>query len=133
MRLDQALDAIGGPQIAEEIKPGETKEVWLDVCPLKQLGSGETKIVYLEGKQIGVFNLNGEIYAINNRCSHARGPLTDGEINVKDCTVVCPWHYAKFDIKTGKVIDGLATTSLNSYKVEIRDENIWVGADVTYT
>jgi len=133
MRLDQALDALGGPEIAQEIKPGELHEVWTDVCPLAELPPGKSKRVYLEGKQVGVFNIAGNISALNNRCSHARGPLSDGEINEEECSVVCPWHYAKFDIKTGKAIDGIAAKGVDTFKVEITDdEMIRVGTEIRY-
>lgn len=130
MRLDQALDALGGPEIAEKIEPGTEREIWMDVCPLDDLAPNETKVVYLEGKQVGVFNINGNLYAINNRCTHARGPLTEGEINTEDCSVVCPWHYGKFDIRTGQAIEGLVNKPVETYQVEIRDGVIWVGTKV---
>lgn len=132
MRLDQALDALGGPITAEIIKTGETKEIWMDVCLLDELGPGQTKVVYLEGKQIGVFNVAGQIYALNNRCSHARGPLTEGEIDQKEACVVCPWHYTKFDLKTGKAIDGLVKTPVDTYEVKIQNNLISIGYEKTY-
>lgn len=130
MRLDQALDALGGPEIAETIEPGTEREVWMDVCPMDDLAPGETKVVYLEGKQVGVFNINGNLYAINNRCTHARGPLTEGEINTEDCSVVCPWHYGKFDIRTGQAIEGLVNKPVETYQVEVREGVIWVGTRI---
>lgn len=130
MRLDEALDALGGPAIAEEIEPGTEREIWLDVCPLDDLAPGETRVVYLEGKQVGLFNINGNLYAINNRCTHARGPLTEGEINAEDCSVVCPWHYGKFDIQTGQAIEGVVNKPVETYQVEVRDGVIWIGAKI---
>jgi chlorite dismutase len=133
MRLDEALDALGGPPIAEAIEPGTEREIWLDVCPLDDLAPGETKVVYLEGKQVGLFNINGNLYAINNRCTHARGPLTDGEVNSEEGSVICPWHYGKFDIQTGKPIDGLVNKPVETYQVEVRDGVIWVGTKIVAT
>ena len=131
MRLDEAIDALGGPEIAEKIEPGQEREIWIDACPLDDLAPGETKTVYLDGKMVGIFNINGELYAINNRCSHARGPLSEGEVNAEECSVVCPWHYGKFDIKTGQPIDGVVNKPVQTYQVEIRDGVIWVGTKVT--
>lgn len=130
MRLDEALDALGGLPIAEKIESGTEREVWMDVCPLDELAPGATKIVYLEGKQVGLFNINGNLYAINNRCTHARGPLTDGEINTEECSVVCPWHYGKFDIQSGQPVDGLVNKPVETYQVEVRDGVIWVGTKI---
>jgi chlorite dismutase/nitrite reductase/ring-hydroxylating ferredoxin subunit len=131
MPLDEALDALGGPEIAEKIDPGEECEVWLDVCPLDDLAPGETKTVFLEGKMVGLFNVDGELYALNNRCSHARGPLNEGEVNTDDCSVTCPWHYGKFDIRTGQPIDGVVNKPVETYQVDVRDGIIWVGTKVT--
>ena len=132
MRLDEALDALGGPAIAEIIVPGEEREVWMEVCPLDELGPGETKTVYLEGKMVGLFNVNGDLYAINNRCSHARGPLSEGQVDSEECSVVCPWHYGKFDLTTGQAIDGVVRKAVDTYQVEVRDGMIHVGTRITY-
>lgn len=132
MRLDEALDALGGPPIAEEIKPGEIREMWTEVCPLDELGPGETKTVYLEGKMVGVFNVNGELFALNNRCSHARGPLSEGTVDAEECSVVCPWHYGKFDLRTGQAIDGVVNKPVDTYHIEIRDGVIHIGTEITY-
>ncbi|MFW5749053.1 MAG: chlorite dismutase family protein [Chloroflexota bacterium] len=132
MRLDEALDALGGPPVAVDLGPGETREVWVDVCPLDELGPGETKTVFLEGKMVGLFNVNGELYAINNRCTHARGPLSEGDVDTEECSVVCPWHYGKFDLRTGRAIDGVVNKPVDTYQVEVRDGVVYVGTQVTY-
>lgn len=130
MRLEEALDALGGPDIAEPIVEGAVREVWAEVCPVDDLPPGETQVIYLEGKMVGLFNIKGELFAINNRCSHARGPLTDGTIDHEECSVVCPWHYGKFDIKTGQAIDGVVRKSVDTYQVEVRDGVIFVGTKI---
>ncbi len=127
MRLEEALDALGGDPVAQEVEDDGDHEEWLDVCALDELAPGETKTVYLDGKMVGVFNVNGEIFAINNRCSHARGPLSEGEVNATECSVVCPWHYGKFDLRTGQPVDGVVNKPVETYRVEIRDGVIWVG------
>ena len=131
MSLEESLDALGGPAIAQPIVPGEDREVWMEVCPLDDLAPNETKTVFLEGKMVGVFNIGGAIYAINNRCSHARGPLTEGEVDTEACTVVCPWHYGKFDLKTGHAVDGVVRKPVEKYQVEVRDGVIYVGTILT--
>lgn len=129
MRLEEALDALGGPPIARDIEM-EAHEAWTEVCPVDDLAPGETKTVYLEGKMVGLFNVNGELFALNNRCTHARGPLTEGTVDPAACTVVCPWHYGKFDLRTGAAVDGLVRKPVESYQVEIRDGVIYVGTRV---
>jgi chlorite dismutase/nitrite reductase/ring-hydroxylating ferredoxin subunit len=130
MRLEEALDALGGPTIAKPLEEVQQEEHWIDVCPLDELGPGETRTVYLDGRMVGLFNVDGTLYAINNRCSHARGPLNEGEIDPAECSVVCPWHYGKFDLKTGQALDGVVNKPVETYQVEIRDGVIWVGTKV---
>lgn len=130
LRLDECLDALGGPPIAEALALGAGRESWVEVCPLEELEPGKTRTVFLEGKMVGLFNIKGELYAINNRCSHARGPLCEGTINDDECSVVCPWHYGKFDIKTGAAIDGVVKKAVETFQVEVRDGMIWVGTKV---
>jgi chlorite dismutase len=130
MRLEEVLDALGGPPIAQPVRVDEVHEAWVEACPLDELAPGETKTVFLEGKMVGLFNVGGTIYALNNRCTHARGPLTEGTVNVDECSVVCPWHYGKFDLKTGTALDGVVRKPVETYQVEVRDSMVYVGTRV---
>jgi chlorite dismutase/nitrite reductase/ring-hydroxylating ferredoxin subunit len=130
MGLDEALDALGGPKIAQQQKTKpETGEIWTEVCAVADFADGERKVVYLNGQQIALFNVNDTLYALSNRCSHARGPLSEGklETNEGNCTVTCPWHYAKYDLTSGAVVDGVANAAVTSYRAEVRDGMIYVG------
>lgn len=127
MRLEEALDALGGPAIAEPVEAAEVRDSWVDVCPLEDLPLGKSRTVYLDGRMVGVFNVGGELYAINNRCTHARGPLSEGVVDAEACTVVCPWHYGKFDLKTGQAVDGVVRRPVETYQVDVRDGWIHVG------
>ncbi len=130
LALDEALDALGGPPIAvPQVPDVRPAEAWAEVCPLDELPPGTSRNVYLDGQQVAVFNVDGDFYAINNRCSHARGPLSEGTVEADEggCTVICPWHYARFDLATGQVVDGIASMGVSSYRVEVRDGTIHVG------
>lgn len=134
MRLEEAIDALGGPAVAEPIMPGEEREVWAEVCPEDELANGDTRTVFLDGKMVGLFKVDGHLYAINNRCTHARGPLNEGTINHEDngmCTVTCPWHYGKFDLATGEAVDGVVNKPVSKYQVEVQDGIVYVGTKTT--
>lgn len=131
VRLEEALDALGGPPIAEALDAREVRESWVEVCPANELEPGQTRTVYLEGKMVGLFNIKGELYAINNRCSHARGPLCEGKIDSDECSVVCPWHYGKFDLKTGAAIDGVVKKPVETFQTKIENGMIWVGTKIS--
>jgi len=74
----------------------------IDVCPLEELQPGDVRLVEWEDLEIGVFNCAGTVYAIEDRCSHDNGPLVEGELDQADCTVECPRHGSRFDLKTGQ-------------------------------
>jgi 3-phenylpropionate/trans-cinnamate dioxygenase ferredoxin component len=73
------------------------------VCTLEELPEGETRLVEADGRKIGVFRCDdGELYAIEDRCSHDDGPLAEGEFDAAACTVECPRHGSLFDLRTGR-------------------------------
>ena len=75
----------------------------LTVCRLEELPEGEMRLVEVDGCKIGVFRCgNGDLYAIEDRCSHDDGPLAEGEFDADACTVECPRHGSLFDLRTGR-------------------------------
>ncbi len=74
----------------------------VEVCPASELPPGSRKIVRDGDLAVGVFNAGGELFAIEDRCSHDHGPLAEGEFDEERCIVVCPRHGSEFDIRTGK-------------------------------
>ena len=80
--------------------------------------------VEIEGHRIALFNLNGEIYAIDNTCTHMGGPLSLGR--VKDEEVECPWHGSRFDIKTGEVRMFPAKEHVATYQVRVTSDDVEV-------
>lgn len=92
-----------------------------EVATTDEIDSGSAKLVEVDGKEIALFNVNGEFYAIANECSHVGGPLCEGDI--EDDKVICPWHGAEFDIKSGEALCDPAEGPVESYKV-IVDGNI---------
>lgn len=66
------------------------------------------------GKALALFRSGGKLYALDNACTHARGPLCQGSVD--GGAVVCPLHGSKFDIKTGKVLGGPATKPVQTYE-----------------
>lgn len=121
MSLGQALDALGGPAIAEADAETQAapRDARTEVGALADFAPNTSRIIYHDGRQVAVFNVNGEFYALDNRCPHARGPLSEGHVSADECAVVCPWHYAKFDLQTGHVIDGIASSGVETYAVEV--------------
>jgi 3-phenylpropionate/trans-cinnamate dioxygenase ferredoxin subunit len=79
-----------------------TTTTTFDVCPADELPPGAARIVEVDGRKVGVFNAEGELYAIEDRCSHDDGPLAEGEFDPTRRTVECPRHGSLFDLTTGR-------------------------------
>lgn len=76
------------------------KSPFFSVANIEDLPPGSCQSIDLPNLGIALFNLEGHIYALNNTCPHAGGPL--GEGSVEGDWVECPWHGWKFNIKTGE-------------------------------
>lgn len=83
------------------------------------------KKVTIDGKDILLANIDGSYYAIQDTCTHAGASLSEGSLD--GSIITCGWHGAKFDCKTGKLSSfPVKIKDLNSYKVVIESENIFV-------
>jgi 3-phenylpropionate/trans-cinnamate dioxygenase ferredoxin subunit len=96
----------------------------IDVCRVDELGPGEMRLIEWEDLEIGVFNCGGSLYAIEDRCSHDDGPLAEGEFDPESCTVECPRHGSRFDLRTGKPRTLPAYEPVDTFAVIIQDETI---------
>lgn len=96
----------------------------IDVCPISELAPGERRLVEWDELEIGVFNCNGTVYAIEDRCSHDDGPLIEGELDDQACTIECPRHGSLFDIRTGKPKTLPAYVPVDTFNVIIEDDTI---------
>jgi 3-phenylpropionate/trans-cinnamate dioxygenase ferredoxin component len=97
----------------------------IDVCPEAELPEGSMKLVETpDGEKIGVFNCGGELYAIEDRCSHDDGPLAEGEFDASTCTVECPRHGSLFDLTTGKPKTLPAFQPVETYEVSVEDGTV---------
>jgi len=72
------------------------------VATTDELAGDQAKLVEVEAQKIALFRVDGGFYALSDTCTHRRGPLSEG--TVEGAEVTCPWHGAKFDIRTGAVL-----------------------------
>ena len=104
---------------------------------ISELPPGERKIVEVEGRSIGVFNVHGQFYALRNRCPHQAAPLCLGAIKgmmlpgkpgeyiwAREGEILrCPWHGWEFDITTGRSIFNPHKTRVKTYEVTVEPED----------
>ena len=93
----------------------------IDVCPADELPPGRMKIVHAGELAVGVYNIGGELYAIEDRCSHDDGPLCEGDWDPDEGVVVCPRHGANFDIRSGDALTLPAFEPVETFPVRVDD------------
>jgi len=96
----------------------------LDVCPLDELPPGSVKIVHAGTVSVGVFNVDGELYAIEDRCSHDDGPLAEGDWEPEEFVVICPRHGSRFDLRTGRPLTLPAFEPVATFPVRVADDGM---------
>jgi 3-phenylpropionate/trans-cinnamate dioxygenase ferredoxin subunit len=95
----------------------------VEVAAADEFPPGSSKIVRQGTLFVGVYNCGGELFAIEDRCSHDDGPLVEGELDEQQCTIECPRHGSKFDLQTGRPRSLPAYEPVDTYPVII-DENM---------
>ena len=95
-----------------------------NILKVEEILPGKMKVVEFEDEAVCIINVEGKFYAINNVCTHEGGPLSEGTLC--DYEVECPWHGARFDIRTGEVKAPPAESPVSTYEVKIEEDNIWI-------
>jgi 3-phenylpropionate/trans-cinnamate dioxygenase ferredoxin component len=99
------------------------------VCKSDELAEGEMRLIEADGLKIGVFNVAGELLAIEDRCSHDDGPLAEGEFDPEACTVECPRHGSLFDLRSGQPKTLPAYAPVDTFEVRVEDGEIKLEVD----
>ncbi len=102
------------------------------LCSTKDIPENDAKRFNIKNFDIAVFNVNGEFYAINRKCTHMKGNLAKGL--VEDTTVRCPLHGAKFNLKTGELVTHPGTIAgwfkkaknTTVYKTKVKNNDLYV-------
>ena len=85
---------------------------------------GQVKVIMPRGERIALCNVDGELYAIDDVCTHDGGPLDQGELLGDQ--IECPRHGAMFDIRTGKALTLPAIFPIKTYPVRIEGNDIQI-------
>ena len=98
---------------------------WHRAAGRSELTPANPLAVEVGGKLIGLFLVDGTVYAVGNLCTHEFAILTDGFVEGE--VIECPLHQARFSIKTGKVLSEPADTDLPTYPVKLSGDDVYVG------
>lgn len=89
--------------------------------------AGEMLIVEIKGEEIVLANVDGQIYAFGNGCTHRGGPLGEGLLEGEE--VECPFHQGRFNVKTGEAVQEPPTDPIPTYEVQVDGDDIKVAKD----
>src|SRR5216110_388489 len=127
MSLWDMLDTLGGAGSAQAVSRRPARDDgFTPVATLAELPPGASKRVYAANDAVALFNVGGTVYAIANRCTHARASLSDGAVDAARCVVTCPWHAGVFSLETGQVLSGPPSLPVPTYRVKLEGDTILI-------
>jgi len=97
---------------------------FIKVASTSDLAPGDKMLDEYQGTPVGLFNIDGEFFAIYDVCTHDGGPLVEGELHGD--VIVCPRHGARFDVKTGAVRTLPAYAPVPTYQVKTEGDEILI-------
>lgn len=100
---------------------------FVKVARVSDVPEGKVVVVEVEDEEVALCNVNGEIYAIANLCTHDNGPLNAGHLYGEE--IECPRHGARFNVRTGEVKVLPAIMPLPTFEVQVQGEDILVDVD----
>ena len=100
---------------------------WVRVCAESELLPGETRVAWDGDTPILVVNLDGELYALEDKCTHEDFELSAGPIDGDQ--VECTLHGARFDLRTGEALCAPAYSAVPKFPVKREDGAIWTRDD----
>jgi apoptosis-inducing factor 3 len=95
---------------------------------IDDVADGKMLLGHAFGEAVLVARRGDELFAIGATCTHYGGPLAKGLM--VDCTVRCPWHHARFDLRTGEAIAAPAMNNVTCYKIDKRGKQFFVTSKI---
>jgi len=104
---------------------------WTFVCTSAELLPGEMRPVFDEvtGTAILVVNLDGDLYAVEDRCSHEDFELSAGVLDPVEGSVECVLHGARFGLRDGRALCAPAYAPVAKFPVKVEDGAVWTRDD----
>jgi 3-phenylpropionate/trans-cinnamate dioxygenase ferredoxin subunit len=95
---------------------------YVEVARRSEVPEGTVRCVEVEGRPIALFHVDGAFYAIDDTCPHMGASLAEGEIDGDQ--VICPWHDARFSLKTGEALSPPADQDVPRFNVRASGDTI---------
>jgi 3-phenylpropionate/trans-cinnamate dioxygenase ferredoxin subunit len=100
---------------------------WVSAGREGDLPPGQVRVVQAGRNRLALCNVEGQLYCIDDVCTHDGGPLDQGELD--GCEIECPRHGARFDVTTGQATCMPAVVPVKTYPVRVVDGDVQVEVD----
>jgi len=97
---------------------------WMDVLALDAIPEADVTSVTIDGREIALYEVEGEVFATDNLCTHGAARLSDGFLEGRE--IECPFHQGRFDVCTGKAMCAPLTQDIRVYPVRIENKRVLV-------
>jgi 3-phenylpropionate/trans-cinnamate dioxygenase ferredoxin component len=98
----------------------------IQIGAIADVPEGTGKAFDVQGRRIAVFHVDGELFAIDDTCSHAEASLSEGELDTDELCIECPLHGSLFDLRTGRPRTLPAFEPVSTYKAYAKGDNLFV-------
>ncbi len=102
-------------------------ENWIDAAAVSDVPEGDVVGVRVGGKEIALYEVEGEVFATDNICTHGHARMSDGFLEGKE--IECPLHQGKFDVCTGQALCAPLTDNIKTYAVRIENMRVMLKLD----
>ena len=102
-------------------------ENWMDAGAVADVPEGDVIGVRVGGKEIALYEVEGEVFATDNICTHGHARMSDGFLEGKE--IECPLHQGKFDVCTGQALCAPLTDNIRTYAVRIENMRVMLKLD----
>lgn len=99
------------------------------IATIHDIPKNEARAFIYGDRRIAIYHIDGAFYATTDICSHAYAELSEGFLEPDDCTIECPLHGSRFDIRTGNVLSLPAFEPIATYSLRIEGEDVLVELD----
>ena len=97
---------------------------WIDAASVEAVAPDDVMGVVVEGRDIALYNVAGEIFATDNVCTHGHARLCEGFLEGHE--IECPLHQGKFDVRDGQPTCAPVTEAIRAYRVKIEGGRVFL-------
>ncbi|WP_439687792.1 Ferredoxin subunit of nitrite reductase or a ring-hydroxylating dioxygenase [Cupriavidus oxalaticus] len=99
-------------------------ETWIEAALLSSIPQDDVIAVAVQGKEIALYGVDGDVYATDNVCTHGHARLCDGFLEGHE--IECPLHQGRFDIRNGAAMCAPLTEGIRTYPVRIEGDKVYL-------